>query len=575
MKRIIGFLRPFLWPMLFVLALTFGSAFADLNMPNYLSKIIDQGIANGDIPYIIKTGAIMLLFALMGIICSLASGFFSARVSAGFGRNLRGAVFAKVESFSMGEFDQFSTSTLITRTTNDIMQMQNFVMILLRIVLLAPIMCVGGIVMALNKSPELSKIIFIAMPIVLVLIYLISRFVMPLSKSMQKKLDRVNLVMREKLTGIRVIRAFNTEDFERKRFDDANLDLTDTTIKMQRTMVLLMPALMLVLNLTAVVLVWQGALQVSYGNIMVGDIIAITQYLMQIMMALTMFSMIFIMYPRAAASADRINEIMNTDPQIKDTENPVTPGSRKGVLEFRDVSFSYADADEPAISHVSFTAQPGQTTAIIGSTGSGKSALVNLIPRFYDPQEGEILIDGIPVKEYRIADLRKKIGYVPQKVTLFSGTIAENICFGNEDSTEERMIQAAKIAQAYDFIMEKERQFHAPVAQGGSNFSGGQKQRLAIARAIMRKPEIYIFDDSFSALDFKTDATLRKALAEETADATMIIVAQRVSTIMYADRILVLDEGQVVGQGTHAELLQNCEIYREIVESQLSAEEME
>ncbi len=574
MVRVFKALTHYKLALLVVIVTVFGGVYGNLNLPNYMSQIIDRGIADKDTAFIFQTGLIMLGFTLVAVVCNLLTGYFSARIAVGVGRDFRNDVFTKVEGFSQSEMNQFSTASLITRTNNDILQLQMFVMMFLRIVLMAPVMCIGGLTLAFAKSPEMSRVLFFAMPLLIIIVVFIAKKAMPYSKSMQKKLDRLNLVMREKLTGIRVIRAFGTEEYERQRFENANQDLTQTTIKMQRLMSLLMPVAMLILNATTVALVWFGSSAVPSGHIQVGDIIAVIQYVMQIMMSVMMLSMIFVMYPRAAASAERIGEVLDTAPQINDRPDTKDNTALKGYVEFRDVTFRYPDAEEAALRHISFSAKPGETTAIIGSTGSGKSALVNLIPRFYDIESGQILIDGVDVRDYSQKVLRRKIGYVPQKALLFTGTIADNIRFGDDSITDEDIRKAAKIAQAADFIAEKESGFESPITQGGGNVSGGQRQRLSIARAIARRPEIYIFDDSFSALDFKTDAALRQALAAETQEATVIIVAQRVSTIMQADRILVLENGQVMGLGSHSQLLETCETYREIVHSQLSDEEV-
>lgn len=575
MKRVFKTMKPYWGYVALIVLFIIGNVFAELVMPTYIANIINFGIANHDWNYILRTGGFMLLFAVLSVVCQLLVGYNSARVSSGLSRDLRSMVFRRVEAFSMGEIDHFSTASLITRTTNDITQIQNFMMVFLRIIIMAPLMFVGSIIMAAGMSRQMSNVLFVSMPLLIILVVCIAKVAIPLSTSLQKKLDRLNLVMREKLTGIRVIRAFGTEDHEEKRFQEANADLTKTTIKMQRIMSFMMPMMMLLMNMTGVVLVWSGAVNVSAGNLMVGNIIAVVQYVMQIMMSLMMISMIFVMYPRAAASAKRIDEIITTEPMIKDHEGALKEGKTKGCVEFKDVTFRYPHGTEPALEEISFKVNPGETTAIIGSTGSGKSALVKLILRFYDVEKGQVLVDGVDVRDYDQDALRRKIGYVPQKSVLFSGTIAENIRYGKEDATDEELQQAAVIAQADDFIEEKEKKFDEPVARGGTNVSGGQRQRLAIARAIVRKPEIYIFDDSFSALDFKTDAKLREALAQQTKEAAVLIVAQRVSTIMNADQILVLEEGHVVGKGTHSELLQNCEVYREIVHSQLTKEEMQ
>lgn len=558
-----------------VIFLTAISVLADLMMPNYMSDMINQGIPYGNIQYIILTGVKMLAVVILSMICTVISGYYSSTLSGGIGKRLRSQMFTKVENYSLGEFDHFSTSSLITRTTNDITQIQNFMMMFLRIIIMAPLMGIGGLILTAQKSTKVFNILAISVPVLLITVGIIAKIALPLSRSMQKKIDKVNLVMREKLTGLRVIRAFGTEAFEEKRFDEANKDLTATTMKMQRTMTAMMPLITLILNFSTIAIVWGGGQLVHNQEMMVGDIMAVVQYVMQIMMSLTMLSMVFVMYPRAAASAERINEVLDMPLSIQDGgRDSNNVGEKKGYLEFRDVTFQFPDSDEPALEHISFQAAPGQTTAIIGSTGSGKSTVVNLIPRFYDATQGQVLVDGIDVREYKQKDLRDKIGYVPQKALLFQGTITDNIRFGCESADNARIEKACEIAQAMDFIQNKPDKFDTEIAQGGTNVSGGQRQRLSIARAVVRHPEIYIFDDSFSALDFKTDSQLRKALKEETEDATVVIVAQRVSTIMDSDNIIVLDNGKMVGQGKHKDLLNTCSVYREIVLSQLSEKEL-
>lgn len=574
MKLIFQELKHHILALFVVIISIFGSTFGNLNLPTYMAEIINQGITSRDMTFILKTGAVMLGFTALALVCSILTGYFASKVSIGIGKSLRSKVFRKVESFSRNELNHFSTASLITRTNNDILQIQNFLIMALRVALMAPIMCIGGLILAFGKSPEMSKVLFFSIPLLLIVVVMIGKKALPLSKSMQNKLDRINLVMQEKLTGVRVIRAFGTEAFEQKRFQGANQDLMVTTRRMQRMMSSLMPASMLILNGTAVALVWFGGHNVPYGNIMLGDVIAVIQYVMQIMMSVMMLSMIFVLYPRAAASAERIQEVLNMPLSIQEPALPQAEPEQKGYLTFEDVTFTYPDADEPVLEHISFAAKPGQTTAIIGSTGSGKSALVSLILRFYDAQQGKILVDRLPIKDYTTKQLRKKIGYVPQKALLFSGTVEENIRYGKPDATEAEIKHAAAIAQATEFIEKMPQQYQSEITQGGGNVSGGQRQRLSIARAIVRKPEIYIFDDSFSALDFKTDAALRAALAKETQDATVIIVAQRISTIMNADQIIVLEEGKIMGLGTHEELLKTCETYQEIVYSQLTAEEV-
>ncbi|MEF9892166.1 ABC transporter ATP-binding protein [Anaerorhabdus sp.] len=575
MLRVFKELGRFKIGIILIVITVIGNVVASLALPAYLSTIINTSIPNKDIGQIVSIGGTMLNFVLLGAVCSIATGYFASKISMGIGKNMRSNVFKKIQYFSQTEFDRFSTSSLITRTNNDIIQVQNFVNMMLRISLMAPFMFVGGIIMALNKSATMSMILLISMPIMIVTVLVIGKFATPLSKKMQEKIDKINLVTREKLTGIRVARAFGTEDYETERFRKVNLDFMNNSIKMNTLMGTMTPVLSLILYATNVALLAFGGFQIinTINGIMIGDVIAVIQYVMQIMMSVMLLSMIFVMYPRAAVSAERINEVMDTLEVIQNPKEPVEMPKEKGYLEFKDVSFKFPGADHSVLKNISFKSSPGEITAIIGSTGSGKSVLVNLVPRFYDVDEGEILVDGVNVKNYDIKALRAKIGYVPQKAFLFKGTISDNIQFGDEKANDSRIEEAIRIAQSYDFVTAKEGGFEAPIAQGGSNVSGGQKQRLAIARAIVRKPEIYIFDDSFSALDFKTDAALREALMKEAQDATVLLVAQRVSTIMHADRILVMENGACVGMGSHSELLKTCKVYQEIVYSQLSKEE--
>ena len=526
--------------------------------------------------YLAKTGGMMIALAFLGMAASVLVGFLASRVGASAGRDLRGRVFHKVVGFSNHEFNQFSTASLITRSTNDIQQIQMLIVMLLRMVLYAPILAIGGVFQVMKTNVSMSWIIGIAVIIIACMVLLLFVVAMPKFKMLQKLVDKLNLVTREILTGLSVIRAFSTEKHEEKRFDDANVELTKTNLFVNRAMTFMMPAMMLVMNGVSVLIVWTGAHGISDGQMQVGDMMAFIQYTMQIIMGFLMLCMISIMLPRAAVAADRVEEVLKSETIICDPERPeVLPEQGEGVLSFDHVSFKYPGADEDVLQDITFTARPGQTTAIIGSTGSGKSTLVNLIPRFYDVTEGKITLDGIDIRDIKQHDLREKLGYVPQKGVLFSGNIASNIMFGNQDGTEEEMKEAAEIAQATEFIETKPEGYESPIAQGGSNVSGGQKQRLSIARAIAKHPQVFIFDDSFSALDYKTDVTLRHALAEKTRESTVLIVAQRISTILHAEQILVLDDGKIVGKGTHAELLKNCEVYREIAESQLSRAELE
>lgn len=556
--------------------LIFLQSISQLYLPTLMADIVDTGIARKNVGYIISTGEVMLLITVGGMIASIVAAFLSSRVAVGFGRDVRAKLFARVESFSLHEFDRFGTATLITRTTNDVTQVQMVTLIIIRMMVAAPIMAIGGIIMALRQDRPLTLVLAVALPVLVAVIVLTARLAIPLFRLMQTKLDRLNLVMREGLTGIRVIRAFNRVDYQAHRFDDANADVMDNAIRANRIVAFLMPSMMLIMNLTSVAILWFGAIRINSGGMEVGSLIAFTQYSMQIMFSFLMVSMLFVMVPRAAASADRINAVLDTQPEITDPVHPVEPGSASSpwIVEFRDVTFRYPGAEQPALSHISFGAGRGEVTAIIGGTGAGKSTLTKLIPRFYDVDSGAVLVDGTDVREMTQHALRERISLVPQQTVLFSGTIADNIRFGNQDATGDDLRRATEIAQAAEFISDLSGGLAAAVAQGGSNFSGGQKQRLSIARAVVRRPEIYIFDDSFSALDFKTDARVRAALRRETADSTVLIVAQRVATVMDADRIIVLDEGRIAGIGTHRELMRTSEVYREVVASQLSPEEV-
>ncbi len=573
MLALLKFLKPYRLSVTVVLVLMFFQALTELYLPTLMSDIVDIGIVRGNTGYIMRTGGLMLLVTAFGTVCAIVAGFFSARSAMGFGKILRDQLFAHVERFSLHEFDRFGTASLVTRTTNDITQIQTVMMMVLRLFITAPIMAIGGIIMAVSKDAELSWVIVVAVPVLTLAVFLVAGRSVPLFKVIQLKLDRLNQVLREGLTGIRVIRAFNRVEHERRRFRDANADLTATTIRVNKIMASLMPIMMLVMNFTTIAIIWFGGLRIDAGRMQVGSLMAFLQYAMQIMFSMLMVSMMFVLLPRAAASAARIREVLAQAPEIHDPEQPKSTGPTRGFLEFQDVTFSYPGAEEPAICNISFSARPGEITAIIGGTGSGKSTLINLIPRFYDIDSGRILVDGVDLRELSQAELRAKIGLVPQKAVLFSGTIADNIRYGKADASDAAVRHAAAVAQASEFIAQMKDGYDALIAQGGTNVSGGQKQRLAIARALVRQPEIFIFDDSFSALDFKTDARLRAALKQEIAAATVIIVAQRVSTVMDADRIIVLDEGQIAGLGTHRELLKDCAVYREIVASQLSEEE--
>ncbi|MFI5274540.1 MAG: ABC transporter ATP-binding protein [Ktedonobacterales bacterium] len=580
MIRLLRFLKPYRLQIGIVLVLVFLQSLANLYLPTLMADIVDTGIVKGDTNYIVRIGGVMLLITLGGTLCAVASAFFASRAAVGFGRIVRRKLFTHVENFSLHEFDTVGTASLITRTTNDTNQVQQVLVILLTILVSAPMRAIGGIILAIGQDATLAWVLVAAIPILVIAILVLMGKAIPLFRVMQVKLDALNLILDEGLTGVRVIRAFDRGDYEQRRFAAANGDLTDVAITVNRITATLFPVMMLVLNLTTIAILWFGSIRINEGQMQVGALIAFLQYAMQILFAFLMLSMMFIMLPRAAASATRINAVLDMEPEIRDSAEVGARSSHDagigpdGTVEFDDVTFSYPGAEEPALAHISFRAHPGQVTAIIGGTGSGKSTLVNLIPRFYDVQSGRVLVDGTDVRDVPQADLRAKIGFVPQTAVLFSGSVADNIRYGNETASDDAVRYAAAIAQATDFISEMSESFDSVIAQGGTNVSGGQKQRLSIARALVRRPEIYVFDDSFSALDYATDARLREALKAETTAATVFIVAQRVSSVMSADQILVLDEGLLVGTGTHRELLESCPVYREIVFSQLSAEEV-
>ncbi len=574
MLRLFKFLKPFTAMIIVVLVLIFLQTLSDLYLPTLMSDIINKGVMQGDTGKIMQIGGMMLLVAGGGAVCAIIASFFSAKTAVGLGTILRNRVFERVESYSLQEIDKFGTATLITRTTNDINQVQMVLIMIMRMMVSAPMMAIGGIIMALREDKQLTWVLAIAIPVLAGVIAVIASRMIPIFRRIQSKVDRINLVLREKLVGIRVIRAFNMVEHEAQRFEDANVDLTDNYIKVNRIMAFMMPSIMLVMNFTSLAVLWFGGIFISKGNMDLGALSAFTQYAMQIMFSMLMLSLMFIMVPRAQAAAVRINEVLETLPEINDKEKVQDTFTKKGYVEFKDVTFTYQGAEQPALRDISFLAKPGEVTAIIGSTGAGKSTLVNLIPRFYDVDSGSVLIDGVDVREMSQETLRAKIGFVPQKAVLFSGTISENIRFGNNKVTEADIRHAADVAQATEFIENMDGGFEYEIAQGGTNVSGGQKQRLSIARALVRKPEVYVFDDSFSALDFKTDARLRADLKPEVADATVIIVAQRVGTVRDADRIIVLNEGQITGIGTHKELLETSQVYKEIVSSQLSEEEI-
>lgn len=577
MLSLFKLLKPYALSVAAIFVLVFGQAFSEVYLPNLMSDIVDIGIVNGDTAYILTMGGRMLVITVIGTACALLSRFLSARTGVGFGKILRNRVFSNVERFSLIEIDQFGTASLITRTTNDVRQMQRVVTIILRIMLRAPMMCIGGIIMAMSMDAKLSLIIIIAIPVLVAIIYLVGRISMPLFKAIQEKIDRLTFILREILTGIRVVRAFNRVDYEKERYIDANIDLTDTAIKANKLMAVLTPVMMLVLNFTIIIIIWFGGLRIDRGYLQVGDLMAFIQYVTLIMHSLIELSRLFVIIPQAAVSAARINEVLDTDCQIRDPEQVdgvAERGKDKGYVEFKDVSFIYPGAQKPVLSDVSFCARPGEITAIIGGIGSGKSTLINLISRFFDVASGSIAIDNVDIREMPQEELISKIGYVSQNAVLFSGSIAENIRYGREEASDEEVRRAIISAQAAEFVFSMPEGMDSIIAQGGTNLSGGQKQRLAIGRALVRRPLVYVFDDCFSALDYQTEARLRAALKKETAGSTVIIVAQRVSTVMEANQIIVLDDGRIVGAGRHKELVNTCSVYREIMFSQLSLEEL-
>ncbi|NMB20547.1 MAG: ABC transporter ATP-binding protein [Firmicutes bacterium] len=566
------YFRPYLAIIIVVMLLVFLEVMATLRLPDLMSTIVDEGIAKGNIPLIWRTGAVMLAVALGGVACAVLGNFLASRASTRFGRDLRYDIFRKVGQYSPRDFINFGTASLITRTTNDVQQVQQVFHMSMRMAMRAPLMAIGGVLMVVRKDSKLALILLGLIPVIAIIIGFVIKKGIPLFKSLQKKLDRLNLVLREQLMGVRVIRAFERRAHEQARFDEANRDLTETSLTVNRMMVTLMPLLGLLVNATNIAIIWFAARRIDLGAMQVGDLMAFLQYTMQIFMAVMMLSFIFVMLPRASASAQRIVEVLDTQVSITDPEKPQRIESSLGVVRFEDVTFRYAGAAASVLSNISFTAEPGQTTAIIGGTGSGKSTILDLIPRFHDPEGGRITLDGVDIRDLTQRDLRSRLGYVPQQAMLFSGTVASNIRGGKEDATDEEIKEAARIAQATEFIEEREDGYESYIAQSGTNVSGGQKQRLSIARALVRKPQVYLLDDTFSALDYKTDARLRQELAKSADQATIIVVAQRVSTILHAEQIIVLDEGRIVGKGTHKSLLESCSVYQEIVASQFGEE---
>ncbi|ACJ74866.1 ABC transporter ATP-binding protein [Thermosipho africanus Ob7] len=573
MKGVVKYLKKYTF--LIILAITFVviQAILNLYLPDLMGDIVNKGVSRGNVDYILSVGWKMLFVTLLNVAAAIVSTYFAAKVAMGFGKDLRSHVYKKVMNFSLNEVDKYGVATLINRNTNDITQIQNVIFMMLRMVALAPVMAIGGTIMAISKSPKLTMVLLVSLPIMFVVMYFIVKYSMPLFKSMQKKLDNLNRVLRENLTGVRVIRAFAKTEYEKKRFEVANEDLTSTALKVNRIFALVFPLILLIMNFTIIFLIWIGAIQIDKGTLEVGTMMAVMQYIMQIMFSFIMISVVFIFLPRASASAERVAQVLNEKERIKDVKSPKKLEGM-GKVEFKNVTFYYEGGKEPAIENANFEINPGEVVGIIGSSGSGKSTLVKLLMRFYDVTSGEILIDGVNIKELSQKDLRDMISFTPSRPVIFSGTIEENVRIGKEDATEEEIVEALKTAQAWEFVSKLPEGIKTQVSQGGTNLSGGQKQRLAIARGIVGKRKIYIFDDSFSALDFKTDAKLRKELREKLKDATKIIVSLRVATVMNADKIIVLDKGRVVGIGTHKKLMKSCEVYREIVSSQLSEEEI-
>lgn len=553
----------------------FGFILIELGLPTILARMIDVGIRNNDFGYVKQQGILMVVITVVGIIMNILLGYFGSRITTNIVADIRDDLFKKIQSYSHQEYETLGVASLITRTTNDAYQIMLFLQNILRIGFMTPMMFVVSLYMVMRTSVSLSYYVIGALPFLLLSVVAIAKFSEPLSKKQQKNLDKINSILRENLSGLCVIRAFVNEKFEEKRFAKVNDNYTKSSKSLFRLMAVAQPGFYFLFNIVMVLIIWSGAVQIDAGSLQVGDLIAFIEYIFHALFSFMLFASVFMMYPRAAVSAGRIQEALDASPSIKEDPNGVSETKTKGYIEFKNVTFAYpGHSQEPVIRNVSFTASPGETVAFIGSTGSGKSTLIQLIPRFYDVSDGEILIDGVDVRDYRLSKLRDKIGFIPQKALLFTGTIADNLRYGKEDATQEEMERAAEIAQATDFISKKTDGYDELLSEGGANFSGGQKQRLAIARAIIRRPEIYIFDDSFSALDYQTDAKLRARLKKETTESTVLIVAQRVGTIMHADKIIVLNEGEVVGIGTHRELLENCPIYYDIAASQLSKEEL-
>lgn len=575
MKKILKFLKPYTIFIIIGFIFTFVQSILNLYLPNLMSDILNNGVIKQDIDSIWSYGLEMIIITLLVALFAVGATFIASRVSTAFGRNLRKKVYEKVESYSNYEFKKMSPSTLITRTTNDVTQVQTFVLMGLRMMIIAPIMCIGGLIMAISTNAKLSIILAVIIPIMVLVILILAKKVLPLFTKFQAFTDRLNQVVTEKLTGVRVIRAFGKEEYERKRYDSVNKDIYDVTLKAAYTIVLLMPLIFFIINISSIAIVWIGAPMIDNGSLNIGDLMAFIQYAMQVLFSVIYVAMMFINIPRAIVSAKRISEVLDIDPSIKD-DGTITKKEELdslGSIEFKNVCFSFPDGDENVLDNISFKINKSETLAIIGGTGSGKTALISLMLRLYDITGGDIYVGGKNIKDISVNFLRDLIGYVPQKAMLFSGTIRENLCYGNKNATKQQIDEALKVAQAYDFVYSQKDGIDSEVSQGGTNFSGGQKQRLCIARAIVKNPDYFIFDDSFSALDYKTDMTLREALAKNTKDATKIIVAQRVSTVLNADKIIYLEDGKILGIGTHKELFKSCSEYREVVLSQITMEE--
>lgn len=574
MKLILKYLKNYKLLFMINVISIFGFIIVELGIPTIMAKVIDKGIANSDINYIKTKGLIIVVISIIGVLGTILLGYCSSKISTNITRDIRNDIFKKSQEFSHSEYDRFGISSMITRTTNDAFQVMQFINILLRLALITPVMFIVSLVMILKTSSSLSSILAVTLPFIIIGVFIIAKISHPWSEIQQKNLDKLNRISRENLTGIRVIRAFGNDDHERERFAETNKDYTQISKKLFKLMSISQPSFFLILNLAVIAIFWISSNMINVGTLQVGQLVAFIEYLFHAMFSLMLFSTVFVIYPKAQVSANRIQELLDAKPIIKNPENGIKKSNNEGTVEFDKVTFTYPDGEESVLKDISFKAKKGETIAFIGSTGSGKSTLINLIPRFYDVTEGSIKIDGIDVREYDLKSLRKKLGFIPQKTRLFTGSIETNIRFGKKKATAEEVEYSSKVAQAYDFIIKKPNKFEELISEGGANVSGGQKQRISIARAIIRRPEIYIFDDSFSALDFKTDAILRGKLKKETKNSVVLIVAQRISSIMDANKIIVLNEGEVVGTGTHKELLRNCDIYKEIASSQLTKEEL-